>query len=100
MPGFFEAIANLPKEKPKKFFVSIDGVEHEVTHDKKLWALQHNEEDLMIKDGDIVLRPKPKPKTQYSVLKEAEKGYVFQDDDIHWPTEIVEGGRLWLTEQE
>ena len=54
MPGFFEAMANLPKEKPKKFFVSIDGVEHEVTHDKKLWALRHNEEDLIIKDGEIV----------------------------------------------
>jgi len=100
MPGFFEALANLPEPKPRKLFVTVDGVEHEVTYDKKMWALRYNEEELMIKDGEIVLKPKPKPKTQYSVLKEAKKGYVFQDDDIHWPTGIIEGGKAWLIEQE
>ena len=54
----------------------------------------------MIKDGDIVLRPKPKARTQYSVLKTAQRGYVFQDDDIHWPKAIAEGGKAWLTEYE
>jgi len=100
MPGLFEALAMVPKRGPKKFYVTIDGDKHEVTLDKKKWAQQHGEENLMIKDGEIVLRPKPKAKTQYSVLKTAQRGYVFQDDDIHWPTGIAEGGKAWLTEYE
>ena len=46
------------------------------------------------------MKPKPKAKTQSSILKQAQKGYVFQDDDIHWPIEIVKGGKAWLIEQE
>ena len=100
MPGLFEALAKMPKREPKKFFITVEGTKYEVALEKKQWALQHGEENLMIKDGEIVLKPKPKPKTQYSVLKESKKGYVFQDNDIHWPTEIVEGGKVWLIEQE
>jgi hypothetical protein len=54
----------------------------------------------MIKDDEIVLRPKPKPKTQYSILVESDKGYVFQDDDIHWPKTMQEGGVTWQIESE
>ena len=100
MPGLFEALAKMPRREPKRFFITVQGTEHEVTLEKFKWAQQHGEENLMIKDGEIVLKPKPKPKTQYSVLKEAKKGYVFQDDDIHWPTGIIEGGKAWLIEQE
>jgi len=100
MPGFFEALSNLPPIPTKKYFVTVAGQQYEVTLEKKKWALQYNEEELMIKDGEIVLKPPPKPKTQYSVLKESKKGYAFQDDDIHWPTGIVEGGKAWLIERE
>ena len=100
MPGFFEAMANRPKREPKQFFITVEGNEYEVTLRKKQWALQHDEKNLMIKDGEIVLKPTPKPKTRYSVLKESKKGYAFQDDDIHWPTGIVEGGKAWLIERE
>ena len=100
MPGLFEALRNLPSIPTKKYFVTVAGQQYEVTLEKKKWALQYNEEELMIKDGEIVLKPPPKPKTQYSVLKESKKGYVFQDDDIHWPIEIVKEGKAWLIEQE
>ena len=100
MPGLFEALAKVPKRGPKKFYVTIAGDKHEVTLEKFQWAQQHGEESLMIKDGEIVLRPKPKARTQYSVLKTAQRGYVFQDDDIHWPKAIAEGGKAWLTEYE
>ena len=100
MPGFFEAMANRPKREPKKFFITVEGKEYEVTLRKKKWAQQHGEENLLVKDGEIVLKPKPVAKTQYSTLKEAEKGYVFQDDDIHWPTGIADGGKTWLIERE
>ena len=100
MPGFFEALAKIPDRKVKKYFVTIDGQKYQVDLEKKKWAQQHGEDKLMIKDGEIILKPKPKSKTRYSVLGQAEKGYLFQDDDIHWPTEIVEGGKTWLIEQE
>ena len=100
MPGLFDALKNMPKREPKKFFITVQGEKHEVTLEKKKWAQQHGEENLMIKDGEIVLRPRPKAKTQYSVLKEAQKGYVFQDDDIHWPTGIEKGGKAGQIERE
>jgi hypothetical protein len=100
MPGFFKALAKVPKRSPKKFYVTIAGEKHEVTLEKLKWAQQHGEENLMIKGGDIVLRPKPKAKTQYSVLKTAQRGYVFHQDDIHWPIGIAEGGVTWQIERE
>jgi len=100
MPGFFEALANMPRRQAKKFFVTVAGESHEVTLEKKLWAQQHGEHNLIIKDGEIVLKPRPKAEIHYSVLKEAEKGYVFHDDDIHWPTGIEKGGKAWQIEQE
>ena len=100
MPGLFDALAKIPHKPAKKFYVTVAGEEHEVTLEKKKWAQKHGEGNLMIKDGEIVLKPKPKAKTQYSILKEAQKGYVFQDDDIHWPNGIAEGGKTWLIEQE
>ena len=100
MPGLFDALGKIPDRTAKKFYVTVAGEKHQVTLEKKKWAQQHGEDNLMIKDGEIVLKPRPKPKTRYSVLRQADRGYVFQDDDIHWPTEIVEGGETWLTEQE
>ena len=100
MPGLFDALGKMPKKHEKKFYITVGGKEHEVTMEKKKWAQQHGEQNLMIKDGEIVLKPTPKAKTQYSILKQAQKGYQFQDDDIHWPTGIVEGGKAWLIEQE
>jgi len=100
MPGLFEALGKMPQRQAKKFFNTVAGEKHEVTLQKKKWAQKHGEDNLMIKDGEIVIKPKPKAKTQYSVLKEAQKGYVFQDHDIHWPTGITEGGKAWLIEQE
>jgi len=100
MPGLFEALGNMSKREPKKFFITVEGKDYEVTLEKKQWARQHGEENLMIKDGEIVLRSTPIAKTQYSTLKETEKGYVFQDDDIHWPTAIADGGKTWMIERE
>ena len=100
MPGLFEALKNMPKREPKKFFITVQGVEHEVTLERKLWAQQHGEGNLIVKDGKIVVKPKLKRKTRYSVLKKASKGYAFQDSDIHWPNALVEGGETWQTEYE
>ena len=100
MPGLFDALAKVPKRGPKKFFVTVQGQQHEVSHAKKLWAQQHGEDNLMLKDGEIILKPRPKPKTQYAILLKSDKGYYFEDDDIHWPSKIAEGGVTWQTKSE
>ena len=89
---------------PKKHFVTIDGRKIQVPLAKKLEIMRLGEEAYMLKPGkhhpDIVLRPVPKPKTRYTVLKKSDKGYTFEQDDIHWPNGVVEGGEAWLIEYE
>jgi len=53
-----------------------------------------------VQDGEIVVKPTPKPKTQYSTLTKSSKGYFFYGNDIHWPNNIAEGGVTWKIEQE
>ncbi len=104
MPGLFEALSKIPKREPKKFFVTIQGKQYQVSHKKKLEIMQHGEENYMIKPAkfgpEILLKPKEKIKTRYSVLKKAERGYVFEEGDIHWPNGVQEGGVLWQIESE
>ena len=100
MPGLFEALKNMPKREPKKFFITVQGKEHEVSLEKKLWSQQHGEDNLILKDGEIVVKPAPLPKSKYRILAKSEKGYFFEDDDIHWPNKIAEGGVTWQTKSE
>ena len=86
--------------KQKKFFVKVEGNDFEVSLEKKKWAIMHGEDNLIIKDGQIALKPAPKPRTKHKTLKKAEKGYFFQCDDIHWPNEIAQGGVTWQTSAE
>ena len=100
MSNIFDALKQMPKREPKKFFVTVEGKEYEVSLEKKKWAMKQGEENLMIKDGEITVRPPPTPKTQYTTLIKADKGYVFHNNDIHWPKEIAEGGVTWQIEHE
>jgi hypothetical protein len=86
--------------KQKKFFVKVEGKDFEVSLEKKKWAIMHGEDNLIIKDGDLALKPPPKLKTQHRTLIKADKGYFFYDNDIHWPNEIAEGGVTWQTSAE
>ena len=100
MPGLFDALKSMPKREPKKFFITVQGKEHEVSLEKKLWSQQHGEDNLILKDGEIVVKPEPKPMTVYPVLEKAEKGYHFEEGDIHWPNKFAEGGVTWQTKSE
>lgn len=95
-------IFKIPKVVPvdKKHFITIDGEQHEVTLSKKLEVLQQGEENFMWKENKLVLKPKPRPKTVYPVLRQAEKGYFFEQQDIHWPSDIQKGGLAWQIEYE
>ncbi len=86
--------------KQKKFFVKGEGKDFEVSLEKKKWAIMHGEDNLIIKDGEIALKPPPKLKTQHRTLIKADRGYFFYDNDIHWPNEIAEGGVTWQTSAE
>ena len=86
--------------KQKKFFVNIQGKDYEVSLEKKKWVIMHGEDNLIIKDGEIALKPPPKPRTNHRTLKKAKKGYFFLGNDIHWPNEIAEGGVTWQASSE
>ena len=101
MSAIFKALANLPKREPKKHFVTVDGEKYEVPFEKHQWAIQQGFENLMIKNGEIVLKPPRKIQVRYSELSETEKeGYFFEDNDIHWPTRIAQGGLSWQIKSE
>ena len=91
----------MPKREPKKFFVTVEGKEYEVTLDKKKWAIKQGFEHLLIKNGEIVPKPQRKIQVRYSELSKTEKkGYFFEDNDIHWPNKIAEGGLVWKIKPE
>ena len=79
MSSIFEALGNFQnKKKDKKHFAKIEGKDIEVTLEQKL---------------NII-------KSKYKKLLDAEKGYHFHDDDIHWPKAIGKGGKSWQIEYE
>jgi len=100
MSEIFKALKSFPRRRKKRHFVTVEGQKVEITLDKKLEIMKHGEENYMLKGKEIILRPRPKPKTAHSVLRKAVKGYVFCKDDIHWPIDTVEGGEAWLIEYE
>ena len=99
MPGFFEVLQNLPEPAVKEFSINVQGKEYEVSLKKKKWAIEQGEENLIVQDGEIV-RKAHEPYARYRKLVKADKGYYFEDNDIHWPIDIVEGGVTWQIESE
>jgi len=96
MPGFFEALKNFKPQKRKPNTVTIQGQSVVVTLEKKLEVMRHGESAYMWKTPtEFVLKPRPKPKTGYKVLKKLDKGYTFYDNDPYYPKEVVEGGYSW-----
>jgi len=104
MSELLKALQGRPPVTEKKHFVEIEGKQYQVSLEKKLEIMKYGEENYTIKPTDhgpeISLKPKPKPKTRYSVLRKSEKGYGFEQGDIHWPNAIIENGETWLIEYE
>lgn len=104
MSELLKALQGLPQVNVKKHYVTIQGKQYQVGLEKKLEIMRNGEENYMIKPAkfgpEILLKPKPKSKNRYPILKKATKGYVFQEGDIHWPNAVVEGGESWQIEQE
>ena len=101
MSELLKALQGRKPPQKKVHTVTIQGQSLVVSLEKKLEVMKHGEDAYMWKSAtEIMLKPQPKSKTQYPILKKATKGYVFQDGDIHWPNAVVEGGEAWLIEQE
>lgn len=94
-----KALLNLPPAKEKKHFVNIEGKKYEVSLQKKLEIMKHGEENYIFKDNELKIKTQ-KAKTRYSVLKQGTRGYSFEQNDIHWPNDIIDGGEAWLIEYE
>ena len=93
-------LQELPPVPEKKHYVTIQGKKVEVSLKKSLEVMMHGEDAYIWKGDQFVLKPKPKIKTTYRILKKDEKGYDFIDNDIHWPNQIIEGGYTWQRESE
>lgn len=99
MPGLFEALGNLPEPKKKKFFLTVEGKEYEVSLQKKVWGQGIGEKNLTVVDG-VIVKKKNVNKTRWRTLQKADKGLHFVSNDIHWPEKVDEGGVTWQVEYE
>ena len=97
MPGFFEALQNLPEPEAKRSFHNVQGKEYEVTSRKEIWAKSKARKTYC--QGWRNSDESTPSQSKYRKLVKADKGYYFEDD-IHWPNEIVEGGVTWQIESE
>ena len=101
MPGFFEAMNNLPPVKKKVHTVTIQGQSLVVTLEKKLEVMLYGEDAYKWKSAtEFVLKPRPKVGVVYPRLQKADKGYNFYDNDPYYPKDIVEGGFAWQVDTE
>jgi len=102
MPGFFEAINNLPTSKNKTHTVCINGQQVVVTLARKLEVQKHGEDAYhWISPTEFELKPQPKRQNVvYRTLMRKDPGYVFHEGDPHWPTGIGKGGYTWQIKSE
>ena len=103
--AFFEAAKQVWSKAPKekKYTVTIEGKEIEVSLEKNLEIMKHGEEAFMLQDEKIVRRPRKPNILKKPVLKKqlpGKPGYKFYDNDPLWVESIVEEGFSWQIEQE
>ena len=99
MSGFFEAFAKLEPTKPKVHTVTIQGQSIVVTLEKKLEVQKHGEDAYIWKGPtDFILKPKTKTHRKFPILKQSDRGYVFNQHDPYWVEGIKEKGYTWQTE--
>lgn len=100
MSEFLKAFEQLPTPPVKRHFVTVQGKQCEVSLEKKLEVIKNGEENYVITKFGIALRMPSRPKTRFTVLKEADNGYKFEQGDIHWPNSVEQNGETWQIEYE
>jgi len=101
VPGFFEAMASRRKKIVPSPTVIIDGKKIEVDAKKYKEIEMHGAHAYTLKDGEIVRKPKKSAVRTYLQLRKSDgKGYVFENGNPYWPTDLVKGGCTWQKKQE
>ena len=100
MPGFFEAMANMPEPRVKKHMVTIQGKEIEVELAKKIEIMRSGEDKYMLEGDEIIMKPIPKTNKKFPVLCTDENGYKFYTGDPYWVQGTIEEGYTWQIERE
>lgn len=95
MPGFFEALNNMPQPQEQKPKVTIGGKQYEVELPLFKEIMKYGEEEYHVKDGAIVRKPVVKKTYTYAKLQKGEKGFSLLDNDVHWPIDHIDGGYEW-----
>lgn len=100
MDPLLKAFADMPPLKKKRHMVTVDGQSIEVTLQKKLEIMRSGESAFMLKDGNIVLRPKKRTKVKCKVLVKADVGAHFYEGDPYWIKDVAEKGYQWQIKSE
>lgn len=95
MPGFFEALKNIPEPKKVVPKVTIDGREFEVSAELFKEIQKHGEQEYTVKNDKIVMKPRSLARSKHPVLAKGEKGHNLLDGNMFWPTDEVDGGYEW-----
>ena len=95
-----ELSIKIPARRNKIHTVCIQGKEIEVSLQKKLEIQRAGEYSFMLKDGQIVPKPRKKVRLTCPQLVKADIGGHFCDGDPYWITEIDEEGYQWQIKSE
>ena len=100
MDEIFKQLAKVPPPKMKVHTVNIQGVEVEVSLQKKLEIQRDCEYSFILKDGEIVPKPRKKVKLTCPQLVKADVGGHFCDGDPHWIIKVDKEGYQWQIKSE
>ena len=95
-----ELSIKIPAWRNKIHTVCIQGKEIEVSLQKKLEIQRAGEYSFILKDGQIVPKPRKKVSLTCPQLVKADIGGHFCDGDPYWITEIAEEGYQWQIKSE
>ena len=100
MDEIFKQLAKVPPPKKKVHTVNIQGIEVEVSLQKKIEIQRAGEYSFILKDGEIVPKPRKKVKLTCPELVKAEVGGHFYDGDPHWIIKLGKEGYQWQIKSE
>ena len=95
-----EIFIKIPAPRNKVHTVCIEGKQIEVSLQKKLEIQRAGEYSFVLKDGEIVRKPRKKVKLTCPHLVKADVGGYFCDGDHYWITEVDKEGYQWQIKSE
>lgn len=95
MPGFFEALKNMPEPKKVIPKVTIDGREFEVSAEMFREINKHGLNEYTVRKDKIVMKPQSVARRRFPTLHKGENGHSLLDGNMYWPTDKVDGGYEW-----